>query len=125
MGSGGPRPGRAPARGYSRPSRIPLCTLTSGIRAVGWKNLEYLQGRGTKESKRISGAKIEVCNGWLSECMQGFGFINLFDRAWLSVGAVACMPIEFLFAQSNQSRIQFRAVRLSVIWKVHTVSMES
>jgi hypothetical protein len=35
---------RAPARGYSGLGRIPLHTLTSGIKAHGQKNLENLTG---------------------------------------------------------------------------------
>ena len=62
MGSGGPRPGRAPARGYSGSGRIPLCTLTSGIRAEGWKNLEYLRCHMvTGEPVNVSGRSHGLC----------------------------------------------------------------
>ena len=62
MGSGGPRPGRAPARGYSGPGRFPLRTLTSGLRPEGWKNPEYLQGHMvTGEPVNISGWSHGLC----------------------------------------------------------------
>jgi hypothetical protein len=47
------RPDGAPAHGYSGPGRIPLRTLTSGIRAEGRQNLGNISGShgdgGTRE----------------------------------------------------------------------------
>ena len=62
MGSGGPRPGRAPARGYSGPGRIPLGTLTSGIKAEGWKIWNNLRGHMVMgEPVNISGRSYGLC----------------------------------------------------------------
>ena len=43
--------------GYSGPGWFPLRTLTSGIRAKGWRNLEYLRGH------MVTGEPVNVY-GW-------------------------------------------------------------
>ena len=76
------RPDRAPASEYSGPDRIPLRTLTSGIRAEGWKIWIPL-----------GDIKFKMCDG-REMLIKGVKHVPGLRRNLISLGLFGLVPLQ-------------------------------